>query len=220
VKKPVLRFTPTAWAKLIYLRDCGDTEVGGFGIAETDDPLLITDVQLVKQECSFVTVAFDDAAVADFFDEQVDRGLKPSQFARCWIHTHPGKSPEPSSVDEETFARVFGHTEWALMFILARGGETYARLEFHVGPAAPLKLDVEIDYARPFDASDHEAWQAEHQATVSAAPDLWAPSDSDGRLGELSTNSADRQLPTEVLVAGGNNDWRDPFYAEEFWYGW
>ena len=30
---PVLRFSPTAWAKLLFLRDYGETEVGGFGIA-------------------------------------------------------------------------------------------------------------------------------------------------------------------------------------------
>ena len=28
-----LRLSPTAWAKLLYLRDAGDSEVGGFGIS-------------------------------------------------------------------------------------------------------------------------------------------------------------------------------------------
>ena len=31
-ESPTLWFSPTAWAKLLYLRDLGDTEVGGFGI--------------------------------------------------------------------------------------------------------------------------------------------------------------------------------------------
>ena len=31
-EEPVLRFTPYAWGKLIYVRDLGPTEVGGFGI--------------------------------------------------------------------------------------------------------------------------------------------------------------------------------------------
>ena len=30
--EPVLRFTPYAWAKLLWLRDAGPTEIGGFGI--------------------------------------------------------------------------------------------------------------------------------------------------------------------------------------------
>ena len=36
---PSLRFTPTAWAKLLFLRDYGETEVGAFGIAAIDDLL-------------------------------------------------------------------------------------------------------------------------------------------------------------------------------------
>ena len=55
----------------------GDTEVGGFGIAATDDLLLIEDIQLVGQTCSWAHVAFDDVAVADFFDQQVDAGRRP-----------------------------------------------------------------------------------------------------------------------------------------------
>ena len=63
--RPSLRFSPYAWGKLIYLRDRGDTEIGGFGLSGADDPLLVIDVLTVKQRCSFVTVAFDDGAVAD-----------------------------------------------------------------------------------------------------------------------------------------------------------
>ena len=173
-KQPTLRFTPTAWAKLLYLRDRGPTEVGGFGIASTADPLLITEVQLVRQFCSMASVSFDDTAVADFFDEQIDQGLRPEQFARIWIHTHPGDSAQPSSVDEETFARVFGPPDWAAMFILACGGEAYCRLQFRAGPGGSLEIPVRVDYGQPFAASDEEAWQAEYQAQVQPAAEVWA----------------------------------------------
>jgi hypothetical protein len=163
---PSLCFTPTAWAKLLALRDFGETEIGGFGIAGTDDPLLVTDIGVVTQSCSYATVEFDDLAVAEFFDERVDEGLHPSQFGRLWIHTHPGKCPDPSCTDEETFARVFGQADWALMFILARGGQTYCRLEYHTQPAAGFELNVQIDYCKPFDASDHAAWEAEYRAKI------------------------------------------------------
>ena len=119
LQQPLLRFTPWAWAKLVWLRDRGPTEIGGFGIAPSDDPLLIEDIRLVKQTTTLVSVAFDDESVADLFDELVDEGLRPEQFARVWIHTHPGDSAHPSGVDEETFARCFGTTDWAVMFILA-----------------------------------------------------------------------------------------------------
>jgi proteasome lid subunit RPN8/RPN11 len=166
VKTPTLKFSPTAWAKLLYLRDRGDTEVGGFGICHGDDLLKIDDVQLVQQVCTSVTVEFDDESVADFFDKQVDAGLKPEQFGRIWIHTHPGASARPSGTDEATFARVFGSSQWALMFIVAEEGETYARLQCNVGPRVSQELAVEIDYAQEFDGTDWEAWEEEYVANV------------------------------------------------------
>ena len=53
---PTLRFTPWAWAKLLFLRDLGETEVGGFGISAENDLLLIEDIQMVRQRCTSVTV--------------------------------------------------------------------------------------------------------------------------------------------------------------------
>ena len=159
---PQLRFSPTAWAKLLYLRDYGDTEVGGFGITSADDLLLVQDLQLVEQTCSLAHVAFDDEAVANFFDDQVDAGLRPEQFGRIWIHTHPGDCPLPSQTDEETFDRVFGRSDWAVMFILARTGQTYARLKFNVGPKAEFEIPVKRDYSRTFAACDPERWEDEY----------------------------------------------------------
>lgn len=164
--QPTLRFSPTAWAKLLFLRDLGPTEVGGFGISAADDCLRIEDVQLVRQSCTSVTVHFDDAAVADFFDSQVDQGLQPSRFGRVWIHTHPGSSATPSFSDEETFDRSFGSVDWALMFILAQEGQTYARLRFNIGPSGSLDIPVAVDFSRDFTASDHAAWKAEYERCV------------------------------------------------------
>lgn len=165
-QQPALRITPYAWAKLVYLRDAGPTEIGGFGISAPGDALLIEDVRLVKQSCDWASVSFDDDAVAEFFDEQVDRGRRPAEFGRVWVHTHPGDSPSPSSTDEETFARVFGACDWAVMLILAAGGASYARLRFSAGPGGSLVVPVELAFEAPFEASDHRAWQEEYDACV------------------------------------------------------
>lgn len=170
--RPTLRFRPTAWAKLLFLRDLGETEVGGFGISAADDLLLIEDFVLVRQRCSVITVAFDDNAVAEYFDQQIDRGLRPEQFGRIWIHTHPGDSARPSSVDEETFARVFGRSDWAVMAIVACGGDTFARLQFPAGPGGSMNLPLAVDYQQPFTGSDHDAWTDEYVANVQPEPDL------------------------------------------------
>ena len=142
------------------------TEIGGFGLAAQDDLLLVEDVRLVLQTCTATHVEFDDTSVADLFDDEVDAGRPPEQFARLWLHTHPGNSAEPSRTDEQTFARAFGGTDWALMFILARGGQTYARLRYHLGPGADVQLPVEVDYSRPFAASNEALWQSEYDRCV------------------------------------------------------
>ena len=121
---------------------------------------------LVRQLCSPISVVFDDAAVADFFDRQVDLGRIPPQFARIWIHTHPGTSAQPSVTDEETFERVFGRSDWAVMFILARHGATYCRLRFAAGPGGEFEIGAEVDYRRSFPATDFEAWREEYRASV------------------------------------------------------
>jgi hypothetical protein len=164
--RPSLRFSPTAWAKLLFLRDYGETEVGGFGITAHDDLLLVEDIRLVKQTCTWAHVAFEDTAVADFFDEQVDVGRQPEEFGRIWIHTHPGDCPRPSLTDEQTFARVFYRSEWAIMFILARGGQAFARLRFNVGPGFAVNLPVSIDYTRPFDGCELADWEQEYFENV------------------------------------------------------
>ena len=53
-----------------------------------------------------------------------------------------------------------------MMFIIARGGQTYARLRFNVGPGGECVIPVEVDYTEPFAASDHDAWQHEYQQNV------------------------------------------------------
>ena len=166
-KNPVLRFSPNAWAKLHYFCHAGDTEIGGFGVASDPKRLLhIDDFITVKQSTSCVSVVFDDLSVADYFEQQVDLGNKPEQFARVWLHTHPGDSAFPSAVDEETFSRVFGKCDWAVMFILAKGGQTYCRLRFNSGPGAHIELPVVVDYSRPFPGSDLEAWRTEFDAHI------------------------------------------------------
>jgi len=144
----------------------GDTEVGGFGITRADDLLYVEDVQLVRQTASAASVAFDDEAVADFFDHQVDRGLRPEQFARLWVHSHPGDCPYPSAVDEDTFTYVFGRSDWSVMFILAQSGKHYARLQFSAGPSGSLEIAVEVDFTQPFAASEQDTWEEEYALCV------------------------------------------------------
>lgn len=165
-QKPTLRFSPTAWAKLLFMRDITDNEVGGFGITDPEDLLFVTDFALVKQKVTAVSVSFEDVSVADFFEDQVESGKKPEQFARIWMHCHPADSPQPSSTDESTFQRVFGNCDWSVMFIVAQDGSSFARLRFNVGPGGEVKIPVCVDYNYEFDAADFEIWKKQYKANV------------------------------------------------------
>jgi proteasome lid subunit RPN8/RPN11 len=153
----------------LFLRDKGLTEVGAFGITSPVDLLYVEDIRLVQQTCTSISIAFDDSAVAEFFDEQIDLARRPEQFGRVWIHTHPGDSAQPSHVDEDTFRRVFGPCDWAVMFIIAREGETYCRLQFRAGPGGAFEIPVQVDFQGPFAGSNFEAWAGEYDTTIRKA---------------------------------------------------
>ncbi len=163
---PVLQFTPYAWAKLLFMRDKASDEVGAFGISTPDDLLAVQDIAVIGQKVGSVSMEFEDEAIADFYDAQTQAGRKPAEYARIWIHTHPGSMTNPSSTDFETFNRVFGGSDWAVMFILAQNGATSCELRFHVGPKASLDIPTKINYKASFPASDIEAWEHEYSENV------------------------------------------------------
>lgn len=150
----------------MYFRDKTDNEIGGFGVTKAGDLLFIEDFQTVRQNVTAISIKFDDVSVGDFFDDQVDSGRRPEQFARLWIHSHPGDSAEPSLNDERTFQRVFGNCDWAVLFVIARDNSTYARLSFNVGPGGRILIPVEVDYDCHFGPSDHASWDEEYRDNV------------------------------------------------------
>jgi proteasome lid subunit RPN8/RPN11 len=167
-----LQFSPYAWAKLKFMCASVSTEIGGMAISDLEDPLLIVDIAIPKQVVNAAYVRFDDTAYADLMFELCDPDgeykFQPVQCQRIWIHTHPGTSPYPSGVDEATFARTWGACDWAVMFILAKGGEFYARLEerHQNGLCTVHKLDALVRWELPFPAADHEAWATTIRANV------------------------------------------------------
>jgi len=151
-----LMLSPLAFLKLSYYCHAADTEVGGFGISEVTDPLLVQDMVLIKQCSTIVTTELDDEAVADHIEQQALLGIPPNRCGRIWIHTHPGSSAAPSMTDEMTFERCFSGCDWSVMAILAKGGESYARLQINTGPGAQVRVPIEVDWAA------WPKWAAEH----------------------------------------------------------
>lgn len=115
-----LRFTRRAWAKLCYAANSRSTEVGGFGVSDPKDPLLIVDFAVLKQTATAATFDFDDDAMSGHLVASMRAGLEIDHCLRVWIHTHPGSSASPSGVDETVFAKYFGDLNWGVMFIMGR----------------------------------------------------------------------------------------------------
>ena len=199
-----LRFSASAWAKLCYMRDKGNTEISGFGISHPDDPMLVEKFVLVKQKCSSVTTEFEDKDVADFTDDMVDEGYNPNQFMRIWIHTHPGNSASPSGTDEKTFDRVFGHCNWSVMAILACGGDTYCRIRFTEPVKAEFETGMSVDWDYEFDAVKHEEWDKEYKDKVSKetfSQYQWTTNNLGSKVWQQSPNKI---AGTNVVVSNQN----------------
>ncbi len=162
----VLRFVPSAWAKILYFQKCGNTEIAGYCVTGTADPLLVTDFRLVKQECTEASFDLDPEDGAEFLEQMTDEGFMPWQCQRILAHTHPGNSPNPSATDEKNFKQVFTSPDWAIMLIVANNGAIYCRLKFNVGPGGTQMLKVEVDFSQEFPAANHEAWEEEYKAKV------------------------------------------------------
>lgn len=164
-----LRFSPNAWSKLQWFRDRGSTEIGGFGISMKEEPLYVHDFLTVGQQCTAAHVEFDDDAVAKLLDDMDRKGYTPDEVLRVWLHTHPGSSASPSGQDINTFHDVFGNSDWAIMVILAKGGECKARLRYTNGPGAELELTPQVDLHPPFagvSGEDYVKWEEEYLANV------------------------------------------------------
>ena len=183
-RQPKLTFAPLAWLKLQFFCHVGTSEIGGFGISAKNDLLYVENFVTVRQRTSPVSVVMEDDAVADFSDRCVDAGIQPQRFLRVWCHTHPGSSAQPSGPDEDTFARVFGACDWAVMFIMARHVNTYARLSYHAGPGISAELPVTVDWsAWPDAVTDPDfsmarllgEWQHEFATNILSNPSLLLP---------------------------------------------
>jgi len=167
-----LLFDPRVWAKIIYLRDRGKSEVSGFGISDPDDPFHIVDFKLVLQRCISTFTEFDDKALANYLQDMViKQGYHPAQCMRVWIHTHPNMSPTPSSHDEDTFKRVNEDSTWGVMCVVSDNSE-YARVvvnDMQSGLSGERELTVAIALDVPFEAvtaADYFTWEDEYIENV------------------------------------------------------
>ncbi len=89
------------------------------------------------------------------------------------------------------------------MFILARGGQTYARLRFNIGPGGEMIIPVSVDYSRPFAASELAGWRQEYADNLI---------DVDELLRQRRCLDSPRNLRRESTALIDPRKFADPFF--------
>lgn len=197
-----LRFTAYAWCKLRYLQSKVTTELGAIGIATPQNPLLIVDIAILRQQVSEGWNEFDNDALAEYLDQGVAKGWDPEHFMRVWIHTHPGDSPTPSPTDWGTFNGKWApHSEWSIMFIVAQNGATHATLHQRGRkewlPGTNLEVEAGLDVTAPFPAGDHASWDGELKKL---RPKKWPYDNNRRSLPAITSLSDDLDRPSTALL--------------------
>ena len=194
-----LFFTPYAWAKLVHMRDKIACEVSGMGITPKL-PNLVEDVYFPKQEVQSAYVDIDEDGFAEMVDELASKGLRPDQFMRIWIHTHPsGMGPNPSGRDNQCMDEAFSSPDWAIMMIVAKDGKTFAQMRVNKPFRIESLLDVMIDYKAEFPGSNITAWDAEYNKNVTQYTHQSSQQTGYGYSYEQNNMSSTREMAMGIM---------------------
>ena len=145
-KVPKLIFSPYAYAKYIWFRDRGKTEISAMAQSSVEDRFYIEDIHIIKQKSSAALTTFDDDGFAEYMEDMVMDGHSSSNVGRIWLHTHPGFSSTPSMTDEDTFKDKFGLCSWAIMGILSHDDMTVWLSMTSEGQSYYMKMEIDIDW--------------------------------------------------------------------------
>ena len=176
---PVMVWDMLPYTKLLFMRDIGRSEVGGYAVTAKNDPLHVIDFFLVDQDSNAAFCKFSDIGVSDF-NMDMAMGLKGyadytgDNYLAIWVHTHPGDSAHPSGTDFNTFSSPsFTGRAWAVMFILSRGGQVSSRLRCNSSPIPDMPATPVIDLDSWMPARDflklgelHGQWTKEYESLV------------------------------------------------------
>lgn len=175
----ILSFSPRAWAKLLYMRTKGKTEVGGFGICPYDEhPLYVDNFVLVGQDSGPVSVDHDSKDIIQHA-KRFGKELATHQYMGVWMHTHPGFSANPSGIDIAQCEAFKRDMKYFVMFILGNANsgqdDVTCRLFIktdlgYIEKDIPCRVAWE-DYLTSLDMDDtYDAWDQEYETLVRKKP--------------------------------------------------
>jgi len=162
-----ITLTSYVWEKLKFMKSAGNSEVSGFGISDTTNPFCMVDFVVPTQVCNSMGTEIDGEAILNYLEQQACLDTVP--YTRMWVHTHPGFSAIPSSVDWNTFLQCFGNAPWSVMLVLGGKSDSdvvYAVINVNSTICMLLPVEVVVAYDVPCEPKDTDAWFAEYQRNV------------------------------------------------------
>jgi hypothetical protein len=143
-----------AMQKLWTWTDVARGEVSALGLVEeirdTDSgaitALLVTDMYLVKQQCSMDETTMDPQAVAELMVDLESKGIDTRKL-RMWTHSHGGLSVFFSGTDDTTIEGL-ANGEWLLSLVVNKKHDAQMRLD-QFSPAHLFLTDVAFEIAYP-----------------------------------------------------------------------
>lgn len=119
-------------------------EVSGLGKVQAvdADTMLVSEVYLLQQKCSFAKTVLDPSALAAFMDEKVNSG-EDVEHVRLWWHSHAAMSVCWSGTDDNTCALL--SAQWMVALCINQQDQYIARLEMRrpFNLSTPLKVSVD-----------------------------------------------------------------------------
>lgn len=148
MSKQKLTLSPLAYLHWKFLCHKTEIEATAFGVPAADNPLYVERLWVPEQIGDVCSTDPAPGSIGEFLMWADDEGYERVGLGSLWFHTHPDIGARPSSIDEATFRETFGpaNCQWAVMAILAEGGEMSARLRIHKPRQVDVDLIIEVDW--------------------------------------------------------------------------
>jgi len=128
-----------AYNKMMTYASLVTGEISGMGEVKKEGILLyVTDVWLLKQECTGASTTIKAEALADLRAEMYQKKLALDGF-RLWWHSHADMGVFWSGTDTSTMKALMVDIDWMLSIVVNKKRELRARVDFR----EPLEMHVD-----------------------------------------------------------------------------
>jgi len=163
-QSPVIQIDLLVKQKLdLYIKHCSE-EISGLGrVIRQNGKIIITDIILLKQECTSSSSDLDEKELDEFVLSEVEQG-RPIEDLKLWWHSHVNMSAFWSSTDTGTIEKL--KNGWCLSIVGNKRGEYKTRVDLFE-PFRYCFDDLPLEIIAPADSTLEEAIKTEIEEKVS-----------------------------------------------------